>query len=80
VAQSQTIIKGKISENKTNEAIPFVNVTILGTSQGVQSDVNGNFTITVKEYGSGKVQFSSVGYRNEVKSLKKILPKLFLFA
>jgi len=71
VAQSQTIIKGKISENKTNEAIPFVNVTILGTSQGVQSDVNGNFTITVKEYGSGKVQFSSVGYKNEVKSFKK---------
>ncbi|MDI9862395.1 DUF5686 and carboxypeptidase-like regulatory domain-containing protein [Flectobacillus roseus] len=71
VAQSQTIIKGKISENKTNEGIPFVNVTILGTSQGVQSDVNGNFTITVKEYGSGKVQFSSVGYKNEVKSFKK---------
>ncbi|PAC28639.1 hypothetical protein BWI92_18830 [Flectobacillus sp. BAB-3569] len=71
MAQSQTIIKGKISENKTNEAIPFVNVTILGTSQGVQSDVNGNFTITVKEYGSGKVQFSSVGYRNEIKPFKK---------
>jgi hypothetical protein len=33
--------------------------------------VNGNFTITVKEYGSGKVQFSSVGYKNEVKSFKK---------
>lgn len=71
VAQSQTVIKGKITENKSNEAIPFVNVTILGTNQGVQSDINGNFSITVKEFGTGKVQFSSVGYKTETKSFKK---------
>jgi hypothetical protein len=71
VAQAQTIVKGRVVENKTNDPIPFVNVTVGGTTQGVQADINGNFVLTVKDFGNGKIQFSSVGYRTETRSYKK---------
>ena len=39
----QTKVKGKVIDSKTNEAIPFVNIIVVGTKQGIQTDINGNF-------------------------------------
>ena len=36
------IIKGKISDKISNEAIPFANVLVIGTDFGTTTDENGN--------------------------------------
>ncbi|WP_299290318.1 TonB-dependent receptor [uncultured Mucilaginibacter sp.] len=38
-------IKGKVTELLTNQALPGVSVRVKGTSIGVVTDINGNFTI-----------------------------------
>ncbi len=72
-----TQVKGRISDQKTNEPIPFVNVSVVGTTQGVQADVNGNYTLTISNMGAGKVQFSSVGYRTFAKAFKANSTQIF---
>jgi hypothetical protein len=67
----QTHVKGKIIDSKTNEAVPFVNIVVLGTKQGVQSDINGNYTLEVQDAQATKIQYSSVGYKTEVKTFKR---------
>ena len=46
VAQAQTVT-GTITDAVTSEGLPFVNVTIQGTSRGVASDIDGNYSIEV---------------------------------
>lgn len=67
----QTKVKGKIIDSKTNEAIPFVNIIVLGTKQGIQTDINGNYTMDIQDGQATKIQYSSIGYKTEVKTFKK---------
>ncbi|MBT6006836.1 MAG: carboxypeptidase-like regulatory domain-containing protein, partial [Prolixibacteraceae bacterium] len=53
-------ITGKVTDAKTNEALPFVNIWFKGTSQGTMSDVNGNFKLPPGK--NDTLCFSSVGY------------------
>jgi TonB-linked SusC/RagA family outer membrane protein len=56
----QIRITGKITSN-TGEALPGVNVTIKGTTTGINSDINGNFSIDVPN-NQATLQFSFIGY------------------
>ena len=58
--QQQTI-KGKITDASTGEALPGVSVVVKGTTTGVNSDIDGNFTINVPSPNSTLV-FTFVGY------------------
>ncbi len=60
---SQTIT-GQVTDNQTNEPIPFVNVFISNTTQGTQTDVKGNFTLKLQTSGYSKVVASMVGYKS----------------
>lgn len=57
------IIKGRVTEAGTNEALPGVNVVIKGTRQGVATDIDGRFSLTVPQ-GTVLV-FSFVGMRTQ---------------
>ena len=46
-AQTRTIT-GTVRDSK-GDPVPFANVTVKGTNTGVAADVNGNFTIQIKE-------------------------------
>jgi TonB-linked SusC/RagA family outer membrane protein len=59
-AQNRTVT-GKVRDEK-GEPIPFATVTIKGTKTGTSADVNGNFSINVKD-GSTLV-VSSTGFQN----------------
>lgn len=60
-------VTGQVTEKGTNDPIPSVTVLVKGSSGGTQSDVNGNFKITVPD-GAVTLVFRSVGYKNlEVK-------------
>ena len=62
-AQDKGTIKGKLTDKEmNNEALPFANVIIKGTTIGTQTDMDGNYTISIKA-GSYTVVFSFLGYK-----------------
>lgn len=63
-AFSQTAsIKGKITNKISNEAVPFANVVILGTTIGTTSDIDGNFIFTGLNPGYIKLQVSFISFK-----------------
>ena len=59
-------VRGIVTDAQTGEALPGVNVVIQGTSMGVVTDVEGNYTINVAD-GNLTLEFSFIGYtRQEV--------------
>ena len=67
LAQTVTI-RGKVTDAKTNEAVLFANVQIVGTTTGTQTDLNGAYALNVKP-GSITLKFSYVGYTAETRTL-----------
>ena len=53
-------LRGKVIDSSTSEPLPGVSVAIKGTSQGVVTDLNGNYSVTVNP--SATLQFSFIGY------------------
>jgi TonB-dependent starch-binding outer membrane protein SusC len=60
----QTTVKGTITDAGTGEKLPGVNVIIEGTTTGVITDVNGQFSIEVSKPDVNLI-FSYVGYMTE---------------
>jgi hypothetical protein len=59
----QIIIGGRVSDAKTGEAIPFVNVGISGSSVGTVSDETGYFKLSIPQSeADSELSFSSIGY------------------
>ncbi|MBK8883404.1 MAG: TonB-dependent receptor plug domain-containing protein [Bacteroidales bacterium] len=54
-------VTGTITDSTTHEPLIGVNVSIEGTTKGVISDINGNYTIEVQEENATLV-FSYIGY------------------
>jgi TonB-linked SusC/RagA family outer membrane protein len=54
-------IKGKVTDAETKETIPEATVAVKGTSNGVHTDVNGNYTITVQLKST--LSFTFIGYK-----------------
>lgn len=66
VSFAQTVVKGRVLDTQ-GESIPGVSVLEQGTTNGVTTDINGNFTITVAT--KAKLLFSFVGMREQVISV-----------
>jgi hypothetical protein len=64
---AQTIIKGKAVNAKNGEGLPFVNITLKGTTQGTTSDVQGRFTLTIHKPTEAIVTY--VGFEPQTISL-----------
>lgn len=58
-AQSLTV-KGVVIDQSTGEPVPFASVHEKGTMNGINTDVDGNYTITVAQ--DAVIVFSSIGY------------------
>ena len=65
-AQS-TRVRGKVTDAKTGEVLPLVNVFFKGTTVGMTTDFEGEYTIETRQEVS-ELQASFVGY--ETKSVK----------
>ena len=66
-AISAQVIKGKVV-NADGEGMPYINVLEKGTANGVSTDENGSFSITVKKLPSTLV-FSSLGFKSLEKNI-----------
>ncbi len=62
---SEHIVSGKITDAETGDGLPGVNVVIEGTSIGVVSDLEGNYSISTSETHFNLV-FSYIGYETQV--------------
>jgi outer membrane receptor protein involved in Fe transport len=56
-------LTGKATDAKTKEALPFVNITVLGTNLGAASDIDGNYVILNIPPGRYSIRAQSVGYQ-----------------
>lgn len=62
-AQDEGIIKGRVSDSKNNEPIPFANVIVFGTTIGTTSDFDGNFIIAGLQPGWVELRVTAIGYK-----------------
>ncbi|MBJ6110094.1 SusC/RagA family TonB-linked outer membrane protein [Hymenobacter sp. BT523] len=59
LAQTRSI-SGRVTDQKSGEGLPGVTVLLKGTTTGISTNANGDFTLTVPQAG-GTLVFSSVG-------------------
>ena len=69
-AQNITIT-GSVIDDDTEEAMPFCNVYVLGTNNGVTTDIDGNYTIIVQPDQGDSLATNSLGYNNVIKAIDK---------
>lgn len=63
-----TTIEGTVYDMETNEPVPGVNISVIGTAQGTLTDAGGKFLIAVPA-GSTRLKFSMIGYQTQEVSL-----------
>jgi len=55
-------ITGRVMDGTTGEALPFVNVLIVGTNQGAATDLDGYYVVIGMRPGTYSVRASTIGY------------------
>lgn len=69
MAYAQNItVTGKVIDER-NEPLPGVTITVAGSTRGVITDIDGNYSISVKP--DDKLQFSFVGLETQVVAVNK---------
>lgn len=68
---SQTFtVKGKVFSNEKGfPALPFAAVAVVGTNNGTLTDTLGNFILKCSQ-GADSLRFSSIGYKEQIVSIK----------
>jgi TonB-linked outer membrane protein, SusC/RagA family len=61
---AQTTIRGRVTDSKSNQTLPGVNVFIKGTSNGTTTDVDGNYKIIIPS-SKDVLVFKFLGYKTE---------------
>jgi hypothetical protein len=62
----KTVIKGRVTDSKTGEPIPFAAILLENTTVGTVTDDQGNYSITT-DAPAYKVRFSYLGYDTETR-------------
>jgi outer membrane receptor protein involved in Fe transport len=72
--QETGVVTGKVTDNKTGEALPGVNIVLKGTYYGASTDVNGNFRIKNISPGSYNLEATFIGYKSVQYTGTKVEP------
>ncbi|MGB8490509.1 MAG: TonB-dependent receptor [Bacteroidales bacterium] len=62
--QNARTITGKVTD-PSGGGLPGTNVVVVGTVQGVQTDINGNYSISIQDPASAVLEFSYIGYSSK---------------
>lgn len=73
LAQNHLKIKGKVIDAKTGETLPFVNISIIGTNFGTQTDMNGSFYLETA-HQNPTIRIAFVGYIPEIRTIQGNIP------
>lgn len=63
-SQAEQTINGSVTDIESHETLPGVSVAVKGTAQGVVTDLNGKFSLSVKSLPVTLV-FSAAGFRTQ---------------
>ena len=74
----QTIVRGKVLDAKTKEALPFVNVIFQDSKIGTSTDINGNYVLETY-YPTDSLSASFLGYKTLSKKVKKDIDQTINF-
>ena len=66
----EATIHGHITDSNTKEHIPYITVTIDGTTIGTTTDATGHYTLYHVPVGKFKVSVSAIGYANQTKEVE----------
>ncbi len=66
IVWSQSVLKGKVKD--ANGGLPGASVTVAGTTTGTATNGDGNYSLQLAN-GTYKVNFSSVGYATQTKTV-----------
>lgn len=66
IGQNQGVIKGRVFDAVSNEAVPFANVAIQNTALGAVTDLDGNYSISNLEPGLYNLLATYVGYESKI--------------
>jgi hypothetical protein len=69
-AFSQTVVKGKVTDAETGEALPYITIFLSGTNVGTPTDFEGFYTIKTN-LKADSVVAKSVGYKRIAKKIKQ---------
>ncbi len=72
--QHRGMISGSVNDKKTGEALPGVNILIVGTVLGTTTDLNGKFSINHLPPGSYTLRVSMIGYKVAKQNNVVVLP------
>lgn len=67
---SQTTIKGKITD-ESGLSLPGANVVIVGTTNGVATDFDGNYTLTTEQIPPFTIRISYTGFQDQTIEITK---------
>lgn len=70
----QGVIKGKLTDAKTLEPMPFANVYLIDTEYGTTTNIDGEFIIANIKPGVYSISFSFVGYETQVLDEQIVSP------
>ncbi len=73
-AQDNGNLAGTVTDAKTGEDLPGVNIIVKGTYYGAATDIDGNFRINNIASGSYTIEVSLIGYKTVQYTGFKILP------
>ena len=65
-------ITGKI-KTPNNQAIPYVNISIVGTSSGTGSSYNGVYKLELNNISDSEIRFSSIGYISKTINASELI-------
>lgn len=60
--EAQTVIRGKVTDGNTREALAFASVLVKGSTVGAVTDLDGNFEISIRQDLPLTLQVSYTGY------------------
>src|SRR5690606_28992951 len=81
-SQSKTA-KGFVYDGVTKQPIPYVNLSVLESSNGTSSDVDGSYMLEIVEMDLNKnIHLSSLGYKDSIISIAQFIKtdKIYLTA
>jgi hypothetical protein len=65
-----TKIMGNIKDSATGAPLPFVNIIIIGTTDGTLTDFDGRYALEVNTKGDS-IRFSLMGYKTITRKILK---------
>ena len=68
--QCEATIHGHVVDTNTKEHIPYITVTIDGTTIGTTTNATGHYTLYHVPVGKFKVTVSAIGYANQTKEVE----------